>query len=71
MEKGSWFIAKAVNNVTFYVADHDSRENTTLWTPKRGESIVFPTERVAHKFIKRYMSDRPDVILVNVQIKYK
>ena len=61
-----WFIGKNINRKTFYVADHDSQENVTLWTPNRKESISFHNERSAHKFLARYLHDRTDVILVTV-----
>jgi len=67
MEKSQWFIGKDVNRKTFYVAEHDSKENVTMWTPNRRESISFHNERSAHKFISRYLHDRNDVILITVE----
>ena len=61
-----WFIGKNINQKTFYVAEHDSAENTTLWTPERRDAISFHNERAANKYIKRYLHNRSDVILVNV-----
>ena len=69
MDKVQWYIAKRVNRKTFYVAEHDSSENTTMWSPKRRESISFLTERAAHNFLKCYLHDRNDVILVNLITK--
>jgi hypothetical protein len=66
MESMKWYIGKRVNRKTFYVAEHDSNENTTMWTPNRREAISFAIEAAAHKFIARYLHDRTDVILVNV-----
>jgi len=66
MEKAQWFIGKNINRKTFYVAEHDSQENVTMWTPKRVESISFHNERSAHKYISRYLNDRTDVILITV-----
>jgi len=66
MEKVQWFIGKNVNRKTFYVADHDSQENTTMWTSRRKESLAFLSERACHKYITRYLNDRNDVILINV-----
>jgi hypothetical protein len=69
MESEQWFIGKNVNRKTFYVAEHDAKENTTMWTPNRRESISFHTERAAHKYISRYLHDRNDVILITLQTK--
>ena len=69
MEMEQWFIGKNVNRKTFYVAEHDAKENITMWTPNRRESISFNTERAAHKYISRYLHDRTDVILVTLQTK--
>jgi hypothetical protein len=69
MEKAQWFIGKSINQKTFYVAEHDAKENTTMWSPNRRESITFPNERSANKYIMRYLHSRTDVILVNVQTK--
>jgi len=66
MEKAQWFIGKNINRKTFYVAEHDSQENVTMWTPKREQSISFHNERSAHKYISRYLSNRTDVILITV-----
>lgn len=66
MEPAQWFIGKNINRTTFYVAEHDSKENVTLWTPKRKESIAFHNERAAHKYLTRYLHNRTDVILVTV-----
>lgn len=69
MEKVQWFIGKDVNRKTFYVADHDSKDNTTMWTSKRRESLAFLSERACYKYITRYLNNRTDVILVNVLTK--
>lgn len=67
MEKAQWFIGKSINHKTFYVAEHDAKENTTMWSPHRRESISFPNESAASKYISRYLNNRADVILVNIQ----
>lgn len=66
MDSEEWFIGKNINQKTFYVAEHDSVENTTLWTPVRRDAISFHNERSANKYIIRYLHNRSDVILVNV-----
>ncbi len=66
MDTEEWFIGKNINQKTFYVAEHDSAENTTLWTPERRDAISFHNERAANKYIIRYLHSRTDVILVNV-----
>jgi len=69
MDSISWFIGKEVNNKTFYIAEHDSKENTTMWTTDRDEALVFRNERNVHRFIKRYLPKRTDIMLVSVQVK--
>ena len=69
MDSISWFIGKEVNNKTFYIAEHDSKENTTMWTTDREEALMFRNERNVHRFIKRFLPKRTDIMLVSVQIK--
>jgi len=66
MDKVQWFIGKNINRKTFYVADHDNQDNTTMWSANRRESLAFLSENACYKYIHRYLNDRTDVILVNV-----
>jgi hypothetical protein len=69
MDSVSWYIGKEVNNKTFYIAEHDKEENTTMWTPDREQAMLFRSERNVHRFIKRYLPKRTDIMLVSVQVK--
>ncbi len=63
----TWYIGKENNSKTYYVCEHDSNENTTLWGINRDDALSFKTERAIHKFIKKFMPNRTDIMLVSVE----
>lgn len=65
--KTEWFVGKETNGKTFYVCEHDTENNTTMWCTDRKNAISFKVERAIHKFVKRYLHSRKDIILINVE----
>ncbi len=66
MEK-TWFIGKGKNGTTYFICEHDSEENTTMWCTTRKDALSFKTERAVHRFLKRFMPNRTDIMLVSVE----
>jgi len=63
-----YYIARQVNNNTYFMLDMTPKFDKILWSTNRRESFYFYTENEAHKHSQAIKRTRPDVAVVMAEL---